>query len=129
MHMYKIGNGRGRGTEYGILGIYLFLSYIVTVLVLLVITFLLYKMKLSENIVSGAIVLTYIAATFFAGFLAGKKMKTKRYLWGLGMGFAYYVVFIILSLVINRGDMELSRTILTTLVLCVGGGMLGGMLS
>ena len=129
MHMHKIGNRGERGTKYGILGIYLFLSYIVTALVLLVIAFLLYKMKLSESIVSGAIVLTYIAATFLAGFLAGKKMKTKRYLWGLGMGFAYYVAFLILSLIINRGDIELSRTILTTLVLCVGGGMLGGMLS
>ncbi len=127
--MHKIGSRQEKGASYGALGVYLLLSYTVTALVLLVIAFLLYKMKLSEKIVSGGIIITYIMATFLAGFLAGKKMKTKKYLWGLGMGFAYYVVFMVLSLFTNRGDMEVSRTILTTLVLCMGGGMLGGMLS
>lgn len=129
MHMRKVGSRQEKGVPYGMLGGCLLISYIVTVIVLLVIAFFLYKMNLSEKIVSGGIIITYIAATFLGGFLAGKKMKTRRYLWGLGIGFAYYVVFIILSLIINRGDMEMSRTILTTLVLCMGGGMLGGMLS
>ena len=127
--MRKLGSRQEKGVLYGTLGIYLLISYAMTALILLVIAFLLYKMKLSEKIVSGGIILTYIAATFLVGYLSGKKMKKKRYLWGLGMGFAYYVVFIILSLIINRGDMEVSRTILTTLVLCMGGGMLGGMFS
>ena len=127
--MRKVGSRQERGIPFGYLGVYLLLSYVVTALVLLVIAFFLYKMKLSEKIVSGGIILTYIVATFLGGYLSGKKMKTKKYLWGLGLGFAYYMIFIILSLVINRGDMEVSRTILTTLVLCMGGGMLGGMLS
>lgn len=127
--MRKIGNRQERGIPYGVLGIYLLISYLFTVVVLLVIAFFLYKLKISENVVSGGIIITYIVATFLGGYLSGKKMKTKKYLWGLGMGFAYYVVFIIMSLLINRGDMEVSRTIWTTLVLCMGGGMLGGMLS
>ena len=129
IHMNRGISRQERGVPYGRLGVYLLLSYIVTVLSLLVISFLLYKLKVSEKVVSGGIIITYIASTFLAGFLAGKKMKMKRYLWGLGMGLAYYVIFIVLSLFINRGDMELSRTILTTMVLCMGGGMLGGMLS
>ena len=127
--MRKVQSRQEKGVPYGTLGVYLLLSFMVTVVILLVISLLLYKLGISEKLVSGGIIITYIAATFLGGYLAGKKMKTKKYLWGLGMGFAYYVMFIILSLIINRGDMEVSRTILTTWVLCMGGGMLGGMLS
>lgn len=127
--MRKVQSRQEKGVPYGALGVYLLLSFMVTVVILLVISLLLYKLGISEKLVSGGIIITYIAATFLGGYLAGKKMKTKKYLWGLGMGFAYYVMFIILSLIINRGDMEVSRTILTTWVLCMGGGMLGGMLS
>ena len=127
--MRKVQSRQEKGVPYGTLGAYLLLAFLVTAVALLVIALFLYKLGISEKIVSGGIIITYIAANFLGGYLAGKKMKTKRYLWGLGMGFAYYVLFILLSLIINRGDMEVSRTILTTWVLCMGGGMLGGMLS
>ena len=109
--------------------VYLLLAYIVTALILLVLAFLYYKLRFSESIVSGGIVLTYVVAGFLAGFLAGKKMKQKRYLWGLVMGVAYYLVILVLSLLINHGINDFSGSMLTTLVLCGGGGMLGGMLS
>lgn len=109
--------------------VYLLLAYIVTALILLVLAFLYYKLRFSESIVSGGIVLTYVVAGFLAGFLAGKKMKQKRYLWGLVMGVAYYLVILVLSLLVNHGINDFSGSMLTTLVLCGGGGMLGGMLS
>lgn len=127
--MQKMKSRKDGRVQYGVLGIYLLASYVLTVFILLVLALLLYKLRLSEKVVSAVIVLTYIAATFLGGFLSGKKMKRKKYLWGLALGFAYYVIFILLSLFINRGDMEISRTIMTTMVLCMGGGMLGGMLS
>ena len=109
--------------------IYLLCSYAFTLIVLVFLVFLLFKMRLSEQVISKTIIITYMAASFLGGFLAGKKMKVKKYIWGLLMGVAYYIVFLILSLIINKGDVEMSKTILTTLVLCCGGGMLGGMLS
>lgn len=127
--MRRIQSRQEKGVPFGILGVYLLISFIMTAVVLLIIALFLYKIGISEKLVSGGIIITYVAATFLGGYLSGKKMKTKRYLWGLAMGFAYYVIFIIFSLIINRGDMEVSRTIWTTLVLCMGGGMLGGMLS
>ncbi len=109
--------------------IYLLCSYVLTLVILVILAFMLFKLKLSEQVISGAIIITYMIASFVGGFLAGKKMKRKKYIWGLLMGLAYYIVFILLSLIINKGDMEVSRTILTTMILCCGGGMLGGMLS
>lgn len=109
--------------------IYLLIAYIATALVLLVLAFLYYKLRFSEDIVSGVIVLTYVVAGFLSGFLAGKRMKQKKFLWGLLMGVAYYLVLLVLSLVVNQGINDFSGSMLTTLVLCAGGGMLGGMLS
>ncbi len=127
--MKKVMRRQESGVPIVNLLIYLLCSYIITMAILMILALLLFKMKLSEGIVSGVIVFTYIAACFVGGFLAGKKMKKKKYLWGLLMGAAYYLVFLILSMVINKGDIEFSKTILTTFVLCCGGGMMGGMLS
>lgn len=109
--------------------VYLVCSYAFTLIMLVMLAFLLFKLKLSEGMINGTIIITYIAACFLGGFLAGKKMKKKKYAWGLLMGTAYFIVFLILSLILNKGDIEVSGTILTTMVLCCGGGMLGGMLS
>lgn len=109
--------------------IYLLCSYALTLVILVLLAFLLFKLKLSEAVISGAIIITYTVSSFVGGFMAGKKMKRKKYIWGLLMGLAYYIVFVLLSLIINKGDVEVSRTILTTMILCCGGGMLGGMLS
>lgn len=109
--------------------LYLLFAYIGTALILLVLAFLYYKFRFSEDVVSGGIVFTYVAAGFLGGFLAGKKMKQKKFLWGLLMGVVYYVVLLLLSLLVNHGVADFSSSVLTTLVLCGGGGMLGGMLS
>ena len=127
--MKKISRTQDGGIPIVNLVIYMVFAYIATLLVLLLLAFLYYKFRFSEDIVSGGVVVTYMAAGFLGGFLAGKKMKHKKFLWGLLMGVAYYVVVLVLSLIINRGIEDCSGSMLTTLVLCAGGGMLGGMLS
>lgn len=107
----------------------LLFSYILTAAMLLLLALLLYKAGLSEKIVSIAIIVIYVAATFFAGFAAGKKMQSRKFLWGLMMGGIYFGVLALVSLMVNHSVGELGNSFFTTLVLCAGGGMLGGMLS
>ncbi|MCM1160477.1 MAG: TIGR04086 family membrane protein [Roseburia sp.] len=104
-------------------------SYILTAVFLLILSMLLYKFRLSETIINIGIVVIYIAATFFTGFLAGKKIGTKKYLWGLFLGAGYFLILTLISLIINHGISDFSGNFLSTLFLCVGSGMLGGMLS
>lgn len=104
-------------------------SYILTAALLLVLAFLLYKMELSEGPVAVAIIVIYVIATFFAGFMTGKKMQSRKFLWGLLMGVAYFVVLALVSLAVKQSPETLGNSFFTTLVLCAGGGMLGGMLS
>ena len=107
----------------------LLFSYILTGILLAILAFLLYKLRLGEQAVTIAIIVIYVAATLFGGFVAGKKLKNRKFLWGLLLGTAYIVVLTLVSLVAGRGGIEMGNTFLTTLVLCAGGGMLGGMLS
>lgn len=104
-------------------------SYLITGLLLLILAFLLYKLSMTEKIVSIAIIVIYVATTFLAGFLAGKRFKTKRFLWGFVVGSAYFLVLLILSLIMNASSVGLNSGLLTTYILCAGGGTLGGMLS
>lgn len=104
-------------------------AYIVTGTILLVLSLLLYRLQVTENIINAGITLTYIISCFLAGNLAGRQMKQKRFLWGLIMGGAYFVVLLALSMVVNQSAGAVSDSLLLTLFLCAGGGMLGGMLS
>lgn len=45
------------------------------------------------------------------------------------MGVMYFLVLAVISLIVNRQPGILTNSFLTTLVLCGGGGMLGGMIS
>ena len=66
-------------------------SYIVTGILLLVLTFFMYKFELNEKIVSAAIVGIYVVSTLIGGMIIGKLTKSKRYLWGMVLGIIYFV--------------------------------------
>ena len=107
----------------------LLFSYILTGALLALLAFLLYKVGLTEKIVSIVIIVIYVAATFFAGFMAGKRLKNRKFLWGLLMGGAYFLVLLGISMVLGEPAGQLGDSAVTTMVLCTAGGMLGGMLS
>ncbi len=107
----------------------LLISYLLTTGLLLLLALMLYRFDLSEKTVSICIIGIYIIITFLAGFLAGKREGSRKFLWGLLMGGLYFTILIVISLIINQGMNEVSGNFFTVLVLCCGSGMLGGMLS
>ena len=125
------GSGQGKMGEIPVLFLLksLLFSYILTGSLLLLLALLLYKADLSQKVVSVCIIVIYVLATFFAGFITGKKLKNRKFLWGALMGVMYFLVLAVISLIVNRQPGILSNSFVTTLVLCCGGGMLGGMLS
>ncbi len=104
-------------------------AYILTAGLLLLLAFMLYRFGLSEKVVSICIIGIYIAVTFIVGLIAGKREGKKKYLWGLAMGCAYYVILVIVSLIVNRGPQDIAGNMVTVFFLCAGSGMLGGMIS
>lgn len=125
--MEQTSNGRGVPVLFLLKS--LLFSYILTAAFLALLSFFLYKLELGEKAVSVAIIVIYVAATFFAGFLAGKKLGSRKFLWGLLEGSAYFLILALISLVLGKEGITVGKTFFTTFTLCAGGGMLGGMLS
>lgn len=102
-------------------------SYVVTGLLLLLIAGLLYKFQLDEGKIQIGIILTYILSCFAGGFLAGKMMKSRQFLWGVLLGLLYFLIMTLVSIAVNRELQDASSSFITSFLLCMGGGMLGGM--
>ena len=107
----------------------LLISYILTGGLLLLLALLLYKLSLSEGIVSVCIIAIYVIASFVAGNYAGGKVDSRKFIWGLIMGGAYFVVLAVISLIVNHSFKDVATNFFTVLALCMAGGMLGGMYS
>lgn len=107
----------------------LLLSYIVTVIMLVLLTVLLYKMELGEKTVSAGIVGTYVLSTMIGGIFLGRKKKERRFLWGIVLGILYFLLLITITLGVYHTLNGSGINLITTLILCAGGGMTGGMIS
>ena len=104
-------------------------SYVVTGILLLLLAMALYKLELNEKAVSAAIVAIYIMATLIGGIIIGKFAKVKRFLWGLGLGIGYFALLLLITLGVYHSLNGGGTNLMTTFILCAGGGMAGGMLS
>lgn len=104
-------------------------AYVVTGILLLVLTLLLYKAGLSEENVNAGIILVYVISTFSGGFVIGKLTGMRKFLWGLLLGVIYFVLLLLISLGIYHSLQADVMNLVTTFLLCAGGGMLGGMIS
>jgi len=107
----------------------LIFAYLITGLMLLILALLLYKMNFDEGKVTIGIIVVYILSCFLGGNLMGRKVGQKKFLWGLGLGVAYFVLLLGISTLVQPGSMTGVNYVITSLAMCAGGGMLGGMLS
>lgn len=105
----------------------LFAAVLVTAAEIFVLSLLLYKTNMSENSLHIAVIAGYGIACFLSGLYCGKKMKERRFLWGMLAGLIYYVLLLAVSMAAGIGGFSLS--FISSALVCLGSGMLGGMLS
>lgn len=106
----------------------LLFSYIITAFILLLLSLLMLKLELPSIVISIGINAAYIASSFVGGLFAGKKMEQKKFLWGLLMGIAYFVILMLVSLMMNNTSPLPLGSLLIVFIICSISGMLGGML-
>ncbi len=107
----------------------LLLSYALSALLLAALAFALCRLRLGEALVNLLVFVVYFAACLTGGLLAGKRLRQRRFFWGLLAGLFYFLVLFAVSWAMNTGspiDMERSAAVMGV---CALGGMLGGMLS
>ena len=122
---------RVKGQKSGVMRIFqaLLVSYIVTGILLLVLAVLLYKLNLDKGKVTAGITGIYVVSAFAGGFLIGNLQKVRKFIWGLILGILYFLLLVLVSVGVYHTLQSDTMQIVTTLILCAAGGMLGGMLS
>lgn len=76
----------------------LLVSYIITAVLLMGLTLLLYKFELDEKFVSAGIVAIYVTSTLIGGIIIGKLVRVKRFLWGMTLGVLYFAMLLVITL-------------------------------
>ena len=104
-------------------------SYVITGVLLVLLAAVLYKFELNEKMVSAAIIAIYVVATLIGGIMIGKYAKTRRFVWGLGLGIGYFALLLLITLGVYHSLNGNGDNLITTFILCAGGGMVGGMIS
>lgn len=119
--------------ELGKKGLYLIqsliVSYIVTGILLCILALIIYQSGAGEKIANLGITLTYILASILAGMMIGKKIKKRKFMWGLFVGMLYFLILTSISLIFQENIILFSAERITAFFLCIAGGTLGGMLA
>lgn len=104
-------------------------AWLVTGVLLLILALLLWKLNIKEGQVSIGITVTYLISCFAGGWVAGRNMQRRKFLFGLMTGVWYFVLLLAVSALAQPGGNMEIQTMVTSLILCAAGGMAGGMLS
>lgn len=79
-------------------------GYIITIALLIIISICMYKMSLSNNIISICITAAYGISTFAGGLILGHIRKCNRLIWGILYGIIYFCILCVISVAINQGS-------------------------
>lgn len=111
------------------LGKILLVMYAVTALLLFLLAVLVQKLGWESGTISIGISVVYVLSCFLGGFLAGKVQKTKKFIWGILMALMYVIVMLVITMIVKHGLEGGTLDFGVNLLLCLGSGMIGGMVS
>lgn len=104
-------------------------SYLMTGILLFVLAFALYKLRLKESQITIGVNLIYVITCLAGGILMGKGIRQRRFFWGMLLGFLYFLVLMLVSFSMHKGISAGLNQLLLTMGICVASGTIGGMLS
>lgn len=107
----------------------LFFTYILTGILLFALAFLFYKMKMPQNQLRIGIYAIYIISCLTGGFITGKAMQHRKFLWGMIFGILYFLILILLSFIIQKEIVQGVASSILIMAICAVCGMVGGMIS
>ena len=107
----------------------LILSYVVTGVLLLLAALLMYKLRLGEGQMRIFVMVIYGISTIVAGLAYGKVKQGKGVLNGAMIGAVYVGFLTLVSLIINKGIYDDIKKAVISFIICLLGGILGGIMS
>lgn len=103
-------------------------AVLVSLILLLVMAFVAWKLSLKESQLSLLVTLVYVIGSFVSGFGMARLMKGKRLMYGVLAGFTYFAIVLLAGIVINKGfDMGV-KLLIGNFAICASAGGIGGAL-
>ena len=102
-------------------------AYMITGVMLLLFSLVLYQWQLSEGLMAGGTLAIYILSCFVAGLFIGKSGRNRSFAWGLLSGVVYYLVLLALALIVAEPEKVGLVSVFVNLSICAASGMLGAM--
>lgn len=112
-----------------LMGKVLLAQYIITILAIIILSFIMLKCRAAEGVLQIAIIVIYVLVNFLGGLIIGKTLQRQKFLWGLIVGIIYFCLLSLVSFVIHKQFYADVPYAMTVLGICAGSGMLGGMVS
>lgn len=105
------------------------IDVLITIVGVLLLSFLTYKFRFGDNIIKIGIVIFYALSNFIGGFIIGKIKENKKYIWGALTGVVYFCVLLILSVLVTGELFGNGNMAVIAFASSVIAGTIGGMLS
>lgn len=102
---------------------------LVTIMLIALLAVLLYRWNVGQNVQEIGVIVIYILSTFLAGYGCAKGMKQRRFFWGMLEGGLYFIVVCIFSILMRGNDAMMLQSVISAFFICVGSGVLGGILA
>lgn len=104
-------------------------SYLLSGVLLLVTAFFLYRFRLRESQITLTVAVIYVLSGALAGFVLARATGKRRFFCGLAAGLCYFLILAAVSSFLGKGFSVSISHLLTTMGMCVGGGILGAIIS
>jgi putative membrane protein (TIGR04086 family) len=103
------------------------MAFAVTWIVFIIYALLLTYTSVTEKGIPAVVMITTIIATLIAGFDAAKGARSRGWMWGMGAGLIYAMILLVIGTWVTK-RFAIDRTAITSLITCISGGGLGGMI-
>ena len=104
------------------------ISVMVSAVGMVLASLIFYAVGEGRNRVHVSVYVVVVLAVLIGGIYAGYRIGYRRFLWGLALGALYYVTLCLISAVSGGMTDTGWQFCLPFVLLCLGSGMLGGML-
>lgn len=107
----------------------LLLEMIISAILLVCISFIVLRMSPAVAVIKILILIIYGISTFAGGYIIGKIMNRKKIVWGAISGIIYFAVIAIVSFIVKGGIDAGTVSVISSLIVSVAAGSMGGMIS
>ena len=104
----------------------LLISYLISGILLLLLSFAVWKMQISEQMTGTLILGVYALSCLVGGFASARLIRSRRFFWGLLTGLLNVLVLVAVSWLFGQEESRYSSRLISIVICCAVSGMIGG---